>query len=115
LQEANRYKALLRYLHIKDIDRAVLDQVHRQQLDFNQAVKAGVFTPIGDGCLDFPGFFAGIAANGYRGWCVVEQDIEFGGPVVPKESMAASLRHLDGVSASVAASLSRRSTPTNAD
>jgi inosose dehydratase len=97
VQEANKYKGLLRYLHIKDIDRAVLDECHRRGLDFNQAVKAGVFTPIGDGCLDFPAFFAMVAANGYEGWCVVEQDIEFGGPVVPKDSMATSLRYLQAL------------------
>jgi inosose dehydratase len=96
-QEASKYKRLLRYLHIKDIDRAVLNECHRRELDFNQAVKAGVFTPIGDGCLDFPLFFATTRANGYEGWCVVEQDIEFGGPVVPKDSMCASLRYLEGV------------------
>jgi len=96
--EAGKYKGLLRYLHIKDIDRAVLDECHRKELDFNQAVEAGVFTPIGDGCLDFPQFFARAAANGYRGWCVVEQDIKFGvSPVAPKVSMGASLRYLHGV------------------
>jgi inosose dehydratase len=97
-EEAEKYKGILRYLHIKDIDRAVLDECHRRELDFNQAVEAGVFTPIGDGCLNFPEFFARAAANGYRGWCVVEQDIKFGvSPVAPKESMGASLQYLRGV------------------
>jgi inosose dehydratase len=96
--EADKYKGILRYLHIKDIDQAILDDCHRKQLDFNQAVEAGVFTPIGDGCLDFPEFFARTAANGYQGWCVVEQDIKFGvSTVSPKESMGASLRYLDSV------------------
>lgn len=95
--EAEKYKARLRYIHIKDIDRAVLNECNRQGLDFNQAVKAGVFTPIGDGCLDFPGFFRVVAENGYSGWCVVEQDIEFGGPVVARESMGASLRYLESL------------------
>ena len=97
-EEAGKYKGILRYLHIKDIDRKVLDECHRRELDFNQAVEAGVFTTIGDGCLDFPAFFSGAAANGYSGWCVVEQDIKFGvSPVAPKESMSASLRYLRGV------------------
>ena len=96
--EAEKYRGILRYLHIKDIDRAVLDDCHRRQLDFNQAVEAGVFTPIGEGCLDFPAFFERAGANGYRGWCVVEQDVKFGASaVVPKDSMDASLRYLRGV------------------
>ena len=70
----------------------MLDECHRRELDFNQAVEAGVFTTIGEGCLDFPAFFARAAANGYRGWCVVEQDIKFGvSPVAPKESMGCQL------------------------
>jgi inosose dehydratase len=98
VEEAEKYKGILRYLHIKDIDRAVLDECHRRELDFNQAVEAGVFTPIGDGCLDFPAFFARAAAIEYRGWCVVEQDIKFGvSQVAPKESMGASLRYLRSV------------------
>ena len=48
-----------------------------------------------NGVLDFPGFFRSVAANGYSGWCVVEQDIKFGvSPVAPKESMGASLKFL---------------------
>jgi inosose dehydratase len=95
VQEADKYKGLLRYIHIKDIDRSILDECHRRELDFNQAVEAGVFTQIGEGCLDFPGFFRCAARHGYSGWCVVEQDIKFGvSPVAPKESMGASLKYL---------------------
>jgi len=98
VEEADKYKGILRYLHIKDIDREVLFECHRRELDFNQAVEAGVFTTIGEGCLDFPAFFARAGANGFSGWCVVEQDIKFGvSPVAPEESMGASLRYLQGV------------------
>jgi len=98
VEEAAKYKGILRYLHIKDIDHKVLTECHRRELDFNQAVEAGVFTTIGEGCLDFPAFFTRAAANGYRGWCVVEQDIKFGvSPVAPKDSMGASLRYLSGI------------------
>ncbi len=97
-QEADKYKSLLRYLHIKDIDRSILDECNRRNLDFNQAVEAEVFTQIGEGCLDFLDFFRRTARNGYSGWCVVEQDIKFGGsPVAPKESMGASLKYLRGI------------------
>ena len=94
-REAAKYESLLRYIHIKDIDQSILDECNRKKLDFNQAVEAGVFTQIGEGCLDFPGFFRCVAGNGYSGWCVVEQDIKFGvSPVAPKESMGASLKFL---------------------
>jgi hypothetical protein len=39
-----------------------------------------------------------LVKNGYSGWLVVEQDVKFGmTSVTPAESMAASLRYLQGV------------------
>jgi hypothetical protein len=36
--------------------------------------------------------------NGYSGWSVVEQDVKFGHtPIPPAESIAASLKYLNGV------------------
>jgi inosose dehydratase len=96
--EAERYKALLRYIHIKDINRGVLERAVRYGLNFGQAVEAGVFTPIGEGGIDFTGFLGKVAGNGYSGWLVIEQDVKFGATVVPPgESMAASLRYLRGI------------------
>jgi len=95
---ADRYKELLRYIHIKDIDRAVLQESHRKQLNFDQAIEAGVFSEIGEGCIDFPSFFSLLERNGYKGWCVVEQDIKFGvSTVSPRQSMGASLEYLRNV------------------
>jgi inosose dehydratase len=97
-EEADKYKGLLRYLHIKDIHQGTLDDANRRGLTFDQAVEIGVFSQIGEGCVDFLSFFRTLYSNGYSGWCVVEQDIKFGvTPVAPKESMAASARYLQGV------------------
>jgi len=96
--EAEKYKRLLRYVHIKDIDQAVLAESNRKELDFDQAVEAGVFSQIGAGCVDFPAFFRTLVKNGYSGWLVIEQDVKFGATKVPPaESMAASLRYLRDV------------------
>ncbi|MGI8960676.1 MAG: TIM barrel protein [Bryobacteraceae bacterium] len=95
---ASQYRDLLRYVHIKDIDATVLEESKRKKLSFDQAVEAGVFSQIGEGCIDFPAFFRALDENGYAGWCVVEQDIKFGvSAVAPKVSMEASLRYLHGV------------------
>jgi inosose dehydratase len=95
---AQRYKEILRYIHIKDIDMTVLEAVHRSGLNFDQAIEAGVFSQIGEGGVDFPGFFRTLEMNGYRGWCVVEQDIKFGvSTVSPRASMGASLEYLHNV------------------
>ncbi len=55
--EAKKYRSLLRYVHIKDINPRVLGESRRKQLNFEQAVDAGVFSQIGEGCIDFEGFF----------------------------------------------------------
>ncbi len=96
--EAAKYKSLLRYIHIKDINRPVLEDSTRKKLNFGQAVEAGVFSTIGEGCVDFPAFFRTLVKNSYSGWLVVEQDVKYGvTPVPPAESMAASLKYLRGV------------------
>jgi len=98
VSEGEKYKHLLRYVHIKDINPAILAESNRRQLDFDQAVEAGVFSQIGAGCVDFPAFFRMLVKNGYSGWLVVEQDVKFGATTAPPaESMAASLRYLHGV------------------
>ena len=108
----NQYKDLLRYVHIKDIDATVLEESIQKKLSFNQAVAAGVFSQIGEGCIDFPAFFRALDENGYRGWCVVEQDIKFGvSAVAPRISMEASLRYLHGVIETLNTDESHSSTP----
>jgi len=98
IAEANKYRSLLSYIHIKDIASVVLDEARKKQWNFDQAIAAGVFTQIGEGCIDFPAFFRLLMKNGYSGWMVVEQDVKYGETKVPPaESMAASLRYLQKV------------------
>jgi inosose dehydratase len=98
VEHAERYKHLMRYIHIKDINPSVLEQARRKALNFGQAVEAGVFSQIGQGCLDFPAIFRTLTKNHYSGWLVVEQDVKYGATVVPPgQSMAASLKYLHGV------------------
>jgi inosose dehydratase len=96
--EAKKYRSLLRYIHIKDIDPQVLGEARRKQLNFEEAVGAGVFSGVGQGCIDFDGFFRYLAQSQYAGWMVVEQDVIYGKTAVPPvESMRASLNHLKNV------------------
>jgi sugar phosphate isomerase/epimerase len=53
---------------------------------------------IGQGNIDFPAFFRTLVRNGYSGWSVVEQDVKFGAtPIPPAQSIAASLKYLQGI------------------
>jgi inosose dehydratase len=93
--EARTYGSLLRYVHIKDIDARVLGEARRKGLNFQEAVGAGVFSQVGEGCIDFANFFRFLGGAQYSGWMVVEQDVIYGKTIVPPvERMRASLRYL---------------------
>jgi len=96
--EAEKYRHILRFVHIKDVNPKVLEESRRKKLTFDQAIEEKVFTIIGQGSIDFPGFFRVMERSNYSGWMVVEQDVKFGAtPVPPAVSIAASLKYLRGV------------------
>lgn len=96
--EAEKYRHILRFVHIKDVNAKVLEESRHRKLTFDQAIEEKVFTIIGQGSIDFPGFFRVLERNNYSGWMVVEQDVKFGAtPVPPAVSIAASLKYLKGV------------------
>ncbi|MBZ5549045.1 MAG: sugar phosphate isomerase/epimerase [Acidobacteriia bacterium] len=97
-EEASKYRSLLRYVHIKDVNARVLGEARGRKLDFEAAVGAGLFSQIGSGCIDFHGFFRFLAESRYSGWAVVEQDVIYGKTAVPPlESMRVSLNYLKNV------------------
>jgi inosose dehydratase len=69
-----QYGRRIRYVHLKDVDPAVLARVRAEKWDFYTAVKAGVFTPLGLGAANIAGVVEDLKAQGYTGWFVVEQD-----------------------------------------
>jgi inosose dehydratase len=65
----------VRYVHYKDVDRMMLQQVRGSDLHMMEAWKRGVFCALGDGMVDFPGCTEKLRALGYTGWIIVEQDV----------------------------------------
>ncbi|MDP9344127.1 MAG: sugar phosphate isomerase/epimerase [Actinomycetota bacterium] len=61
-------------IHIKDVRLDVLQTVHAERADTLTAWRRGLFCALGDGDVDLDGFCAALAASGYAGWVVVEQD-----------------------------------------
>jgi inosose dehydratase len=97
-EEAEKYRDILRFVHIKDVNETVIAEVRRTEMNFEQAIEANAFTIIGQGSIDFAQFFRVLQKNGYAGWMVVEQDVKFGATILPPvESIAASLRYLEQV------------------
>ncbi len=104
IAEAGKFRSVLRFMHIKDVDAKILEQSRRRKLTFEHAIEEKVFTIIGQGSIDFPALFRLLVKNNYSGWVVVEQDVKFGATVIPPvESIAASLKYLRGVVSSLAA------------
>ncbi len=77
---ATRHGARVRYVHLKDADRAELQHVRTSNVSMTEAWKRGIFCALGEGVVDFKGVCSALATRGYHGWMIVEQD------VVPDES-----------------------------
>lgn len=77
------YIKRIKHVHLKDIRPNVLKEVKEKGLSFLDAVKAGVFTVPGDGCIDYKPILKCLADNKYEGWFIVEaeQDPEKANPL----------------------------------
>ncbi|MEG3129301.1 myo-inosose-2 dehydratase [Pantoea cypripedii] len=64
----------INHIHLKDIRADVLQQVRRDDLSFNDAVRKGMFAVPGDGAIDFAPLAQFVRASGYQGWMVVEAE-----------------------------------------
>jgi inosose dehydratase len=62
------------HVHLKDMRPLVRKKAVKEKWSFLQAVKAGVFTVPGDGCIDFAPIFAALKKAKYSGWWVVEAE-----------------------------------------
>jgi len=69
-----RHRERVHYLHLKDVDGARLARSLEQEHDFQAAVAAGVFCPLGDGELDLLRLHEALDQGGFDGWATVEQD-----------------------------------------
>jgi inosose dehydratase len=64
----------LDYIHFKDIDPIVFDQVMRERIRFFDACAKGVMCPIGKGGIDYPAVRALLNELGYAGYITIEQE-----------------------------------------
>jgi len=63
------------HVHLKDVDAAKASQVADGTLAFGDAVRDGMFRPLGQGDVDISGIVASLESAGYDGWYVLEQDV----------------------------------------
>lgn len=70
----------VRHVHLKDVDSALSARVVAGELTFAEAVRAGMFVPLGTGDVDVAGIVERLEGAGYQGWYVLEQDVMLSGP-----------------------------------
>ncbi|WP_233526072.1 TIM barrel protein [Actinomadura spongiicola] len=71
---AVRASARIAHVHLKDVDAALADDVHTGRTTYTDAVRTGVYRPLGAGDIDIPGIIGSLEDAGYDGWYVLEQD-----------------------------------------
>lgn len=74
LSTLRQYAERLDYLHFKDIDQGVFEQVLNQRIRFFAACGQGVMCPIGQGVIDYPALRELLGELGYQGYITVEQE-----------------------------------------
>jgi len=92
------YGNRIRHLHLKDVQLSVLETARRDEVGFLEAVRRGVFCPLGEGAVDLKKVIQDMTAGGYSDWAIVEQDADTSNPdVKPLESAIRSRQYLQNV------------------
>jgi inosose dehydratase len=85
------------HTHFKDVDLALARQVQDGRRSYTDAVRAGMYRPLGSGDVDFGSIVASLRGRDYQGWYVLEQDTiltEAPTGVGPAADVHTSVEHL---------------------
>jgi inosose dehydratase len=74
LQLARKVPGRIAHAHLKDVDAALAERVRAGDLTYTEAVRRGMYTPLGAGDVDIAGIVTTLRTNGFDGWFVMEQD-----------------------------------------
>ncbi len=105
---ARRHPERIAHVHLKDVDNALAERVRSGELTYTEAVKVGLYQPLGAGDVDIAAIVTALEGAGYAGWYVLEQDAfldadpsQPDGSPAPLDDVRASLEHLRQVAASL--------------
>lgn len=62
------------HVHLKDVSAPLAERVAASALGYRDAVREGLYRPLGDGDLDVAAVVRALEESGYRGWYVLEHD-----------------------------------------
>ena len=71
----HRRHARIPYLHLKNVDAAIQEEVAAKKIPFAKAVGMGMFCEPPEGAVDFEAFRDALRQIDYEGWAIVEQDM----------------------------------------
>ncbi|GAA0904026.1 sugar phosphate isomerase/epimerase [Pseudonocardia zijingensis] len=90
------------HTHVKDVDLGLARQVQSGRRTYTEAVRKGIYRPVGQGDVDFAAIVEHLRGDGYPGWYVLEQDTILTeeprgeGPLTDVRSSVTALRELLG-------------------
>ncbi len=89
-----KYASRIKYVHLKDVRKNIMQQAQIARFTFMDSVRAGLFTVPSDGCLDFVALFEELKEMDFSGWLVVEaeQDPQLAPPLLYAKKARAFLR-----------------------
>ena len=95
------------HTHLKDVDVSWARRVQSGAVTYTEAVRQGMYRPLGQGDVDIAAIVGSLEGAGYDGWYVLEQDTILSGPPTagepgPIADVRASLEHLRSIARSTA-------------
>jgi inosose dehydratase len=73
----------VRHVHLKDVDETLGARVREGRVSYNDAVRQGLFRPLGEGVARIEDVLGELRRAGYGGWYVLEQDVMLDREPVP--------------------------------
>ncbi len=90
LQIARDASDRVAHVHLKDVDASWAERVRAGETGYADAVRQGLYRPLGEGDANVAAVVGALESSGYGGWYVLEQDRVLGTPV-PGENPSASV------------------------
>ena len=96
---AQEHPDRIAHVHLKDVRADLAERVRRGELPYTDAVRDGLYVPLGAGDVDTEAIVSALEQAGYAGWYVLEQDTILvsdptGTPQDPRAAVQTSLDYL---------------------
>jgi inosose dehydratase len=92
VQVARDAGSRVRHVHLKDVDAKLAARLQSGDITYADAVRAGLYRPLGRGDLDVRGVLDELDAAAYGGWYVLEQDTALDAKPAPADGPIRSAR-----------------------